>query len=371
MKKLLSLAACALLLSMAACKNGGYKITGTATGAQDGDTVILAEVHSMFEIDTIQTVVVKDGQFLFEGVQDTAAMRYVIWNSTTDDDLAVATQFVLENGDITIKLDTAQNVAATISGTPVNEALSALAQKEMDINAKAQDVLAVFNDPEATDEARANAEQLLNGLQDELSQLYKTFITENLQNVAGQTYLAGYAGMLGDEFVVEQLAAIPEDNPYHILDKVREIYDIKAQTAVGKPYKDIKAQTPEGAELAVSDVAAGAKVLMIDFWASWCGPCRAEMPYVKAAYDKYHDQGFDIIGVSLDQDAEDWKQAIETLGMTWPQISDLKGWECEGADLYGVRSIPATVLIKEGIIVARDLRGEKLAEKVEELLNGQ
>ena len=93
------------------------------------------------------------------------------------------------------------------------------------------------------------------------------------------------------------------------------------------------------------------------------------MPHVKAAYDKFHAQGFDIIGVSLDQDANDWKQAIADLGMAWPQISDLKGWECEGADIYGVRSIPATVLIKDGIIVARDLRGDKLAEKIEELLN--
>jgi len=369
MKKLLSFSALALLLCVAACKNGGYKITGTATGGEDGDTVILAEVHNMFDIDTLQTAVIKNGRFVFEGVQDTAAMRYVIWRSTTDPDLAVATQFALENADITIKLDTTQNVAAEISGTPVNEALTVLSQKELEINVKAQDVLAVFNDPDASDEARANAEQLLNGLQEEVSDLYKTFITENIQNVAGQTYLAGYAGMLGDEFVVEQLAAIAEDNPYHILDKVREIYDIKAQTAVGQRYKDIKANTPEGTELAVSDVIAGAKVLMIDFWASWCGPCRAEMPHVKAAYERFHAQGFDIIGVSLDQDAEDWKQAIADLGMEWPQISDLKGWECEGADIYGVRSIPATVLIKDGIIVARDLRGEKLAEKVEELLN--
>lgn len=369
MKKLLSFAAIALLMCVAACKNGGYKITGTATGAEDGDTVILADVHNMFEIDTIQTVVIKNGRFVFEGVQDSAVMRYVIWRSTADADLAVATQFVLENADISIKLDTAQNVAAEISGTPVNEALTALSQKELEINVKAQDVLAVFNDPEATDEARANAEQLLNGLQDEISELYKTFISENIQNVAGQTYLAGYAGMLGDEFVMEQLAAVAEDNPYHILDKVREIYDVKAQTAVGQRYKDIKANTPEGAELAVSDVINGAKVLMIDFWASWCGPCRAEMPHVKAAYDKFHAQGFDIIGVSLDQDANDWKQAIADLGMAWPQISDLKGWECEGADIYGVRSIPATVLIKDGIIVARDLRGDKLAEKIEELLN--
>jgi len=92
------------------------------------------------------------------------------------------------------------------------------------------------------------------------------------------------------------------------------------------------------------------------------------MPNVKAAYEKFHPQGFEIIGVSLDQDGEAWKQAIADLGMTWPQISDLKGWECKGAADYGVRAIPATVLIKDGKIVARDVRGEALAEKIEELL---
>ena len=137
---------------------------------------------------------------------------------------------------------------------------------------------------------------------------------------------------------------------------------------MGQDFKDIKAATPDGGELSVGEVAANAKVLLIDFWASWCGPCRAEMPNVKAAYEKFHPQGFEIIGVSLDSDGEAWKKAIADLGMTWPQISDLQGWDCEGASTYAVRAIPATVLIKDGKIVARDLRGDKLAEKVEELL---
>ena len=92
------------------------------------------------------------------------------------------------------------------------------------------------------------------------------------------------------------------------------------------------------------------------------------MPHVKAAYDKFHAQGFEIIGVSLDNDADAWKQALKDLLMEWPQISDLKGWECEGAATYGVRSIPATVLIKDGIIVARDLRGEMIENAVKQHL---
>jgi len=368
MKKLLSLAAVTLLLCVAACNNKGYKVTGYVTGAENGDTVILADVRGMDEIDTLQTVLVKGGKFVFEGVQDTAAMYYVIWRSNANPDMALATQFALENASITIKLDTAQNKSAEISGTPANEALSALSKEEYALNQKAQRIFVVLNDLGATDEAKSEAEKQLNDLQEESQVLYQKFIKENIANVVGQYYLVGYAGALDDNFVLEQLAAIPEECVNEDIQSLREVYEVKAMTAVGQPLKDIKANTPDGKELRVSEVAAEAKVLLIDFWASWCGPCRGEMPNVKAAYDKYHAQGFEIVGVSLDNDANAWKQAIAELGITWPQISDLKGWDCEGASLYGVRSIPATVLIKDGKIVARNLRGDKLAEKVGELL---
>ena len=119
----------------------------------------------------------------------------------------------------------------------------------------------------------------------------------------------------------------------------------------------------------LSDFIAKNKYTLIDFWASWCGPCRAEMPNVVAAYKKYQSKGFGIVGVSLDRDAEAWKKAIKDLNITWPQMSDLKAWDCEGAKLYGVRSIPATVLVdQEGTIIARNLRGDAIEAKLAELL---
>ena len=113
----------------------------------------------------------------------------------------------------------------------------------------------------------------------------------------------------------------------------------------------------------------GSKPAIIDLYADWCGPCRMEMPNVVAAYAKYKAKGFGIVGVSLDNDVESWKKAIKDLNITWPQMSDLKGWQCEGAALYGVRAIPATLLVsKDGTIVARDLRGEDLEAKLAELM---
>ena len=368
MKKLLSLAALALMMCVAACQNGGYKVTGTATGAEDGDTVILAEVRGMFDVDTLQTVLVKNGQFVFTGTQDSAAMRYVIWKSNANPDLSIATRIALENADITVKLDTAENTIAEISGTPANDAMTELGKTEFEMNKKAETIFGVLQDENASDEAKANAEKQLNQLQEKMIDVYTEFIQKNINNIVGVDYLTQYASILDDTKVSELLAAVPAEVASEKVLKLKEVYDVKAETAVGKPFKDIKAATPEGGELSVSEIAAKAKVLMIDFWASWCGPCRQEMPNVKAAYDKFHAKGFDIIGVSLDQDGEAWKKAITDLGIVWPQISDLKGWECEGAALYGVRAIPATVFIKDGTIVARDVRGEEIAKKIEELL---
>lgn len=368
MKKILSLAALALVLCIAACQSEGYKINGTATGGQDGDTVILANIRGMFDVDTLKITVVKNGKFSFTGTQDTAAMRYIIWKSTVGDERAIATQVALENANITVKLDTAETTHAEVSGTPANEAMTKLGALEFEMNKKAESIFGILQDKTASDEAKAKAEKDLNTLQNKMIGAYTEFIRENITNIAGATYLSQYASILDDASVSEFFEKIPAELLTDRLAEIKKAYDVKAETAVGKPFKDIKAPTPDGTALSVSEVAANAKVLMIDFWASWCGPCRQEMPNVKAAYEKFHDQGFDIIAVSLDQDAEAWKQAIADLGMAWPQISDLKGWECEGAAMYGVRSIPATVLIKDGVIVARDLRGDELAKKVEELL---
>ncbi|MBR4434453.1 MAG: TlpA family protein disulfide reductase, partial [Bacteroidaceae bacterium] len=140
-------------------------------------------------------------------------------------------------------------------------------------------------------------------------------------------------------------------------------------SSVGKQFIDFEMNNMAGGTSKLSDFVKQNKVTLVDFWASWCGPCRQKMPNVKAAYEKFGAKGFGIVGVSLDRDEESWKKGVADLGMAWPQLSDLKYWDCAGADLYGVRAIPATVLInQEGTIIARNLRGEALAEKLEEVL---
>ncbi len=138
---------------------------------------------------------------------------------------------------------------------------------------------------------------------------------------------------------------------------------------VGQPYLDFSQETPEGDWLSLSELVGKSKLLLIDFWASWCSPCRAENPNVVAIYKDYHEKGFDIIGVSLDMKKENWIKAIEDDGLIWHNVSDLKYWNNDAAIDYAISSIPSNVLLDEnGIIIAKDLRGEDLRKKVEEIL---
>ena len=141
------------------------------------------------------------------------------------------------------------------------------------------------------------------------------------------------------------------------------------EAVASNQYTDIELPGIQGQTVKVSDYVGKNKLVLIDFWASWCGPCIRELPHVVKAYDLYHAKGLEIVGVSLDKDKASWLAAIEQTGQKWPQMSDLKGWDCEGALFYGIQSIPANVLIDEhGKIIARDLRGEDLINTIAQQL---
>lgn len=168
-----------------------------------------------------------------------------------------------------------------------------------------------------------------------------------------------------DKLITDLRAKMPT---YLVLQQIEEQMIGVRNVIVGKQAPDIRLPSPQGDTIKLSSLRG--KYVLVDFWASWCVPCREENPKIVKLYEKYNDKGFEIYGVSLDATKDDWVKAINQDNLNWAQVSDLKWWQSAAARQYGINAIPATVIIdKEGKIIARDLRGDKLEQFIANLFN--
>lgn len=204
---------------------------------------------------------------------------------------------------------------------------------------------------------------------DKNSQKLKNLLLENKDDIAVLMFLDNFPREKNAALHNEVVMALHEKYPDHQL--VKEKYAIETSpataTSIGAIAPDLAFPDPDGNIRKLSDLRG--KVVLLDFWASWCRPCRGENPHVVAMYQKYHDKGFEVFSVSLDRDKESWKRAIAADGLVWPNhVSDLKYWSSEAARTYGVSSIPSTFLLDQnGRIIAKNLRGEALSNALKQL----
>ena len=379
MKKITLLVASTLfLISCNNLKDNEFLITGTADGVKNGKKVFV-ETQTETGFIAKDTAVVENGKFELKGTSETIDLGFI-----RIEDQSISLPIILEEGKISVAIKTDTILNSKISGTDNNDKFQSFNDaSKVVVNKKMKFEKA--NLERITAAKKANDTVTVNQImkeygkfQEDLNKVSKNFIKNNpdaylsvllLENFLMRQYLTA-------EEITSYFAKIDKSllntksakNIKKVLDAIKN--DPAAKVEVGGKAPEFSAKNPEGKQISLKESMG--KVTIIDFWASWCGPCRGENPNVVALYKEMHAKGLNIIGVSLDKDAAKWKEAIAKDGLVWPQISNLKFWDEPIAKQYNVESIPATfILDAKGVIVARDLRGDALKAKVTELLNAK
>lgn len=366
MKKIICGFMAGLLLVGCAKEETTYTINGVWKDG-DGKVIYLKKELGNKKYETLDSTVVTNGVFKMQKPLTEVDERILMVNGMTNIIIldSVPIQVNCETVKRTVKGKEVESVNTEITGSIEQDIFKAMLMTQRN------EMLVMLG---LSFMSKGDKEQ--QGMQETLIQMYmsaKAKTAHTIDSLVGN-YPDSYAvALIINNFVAKQRDLAEVEKMYEGLtpriknaypgQKLKTTIDNMKKTAVGSVAPDFTLQTPDGKNVSLSDYRG--KYVLLDFWASWCGPCLREVPNVKKVYDRYHPQGFEILSVSLDDKKDNWLNAVDVHELNWDHVSSLKGWQCPVVKLYSISGVPAMFLLdKEGKIMASGLRGEELGEKV-------
>ena len=345
-----------------------YTINGKIAGS-DSITFYLQKREAGKTV-SIDSAVSRKGSFTMKGgVIDYPQLIQLVAGNTRK-----RTSFYLENSDITIKGSLDSLFKADVTGSRTEDEYMAFINSNKPLSDKYSKLVVKYQiASQSGDAANVSAlEAQLDSIQVSMTNLQKNFVKTNPKSYVTPSILVSLSyEMEADEIesmvngLDTSIAALPQ------IKSLKDRVNLMRTVSVGQKAPDFTLSDVNGNPVALSS-KIGSKLLLIDFWAAWCNPCRQENPNVVKVFNEFHKKGFDVFGVSLDQKKEAWVKAIADDKLTWTQVSDLQYWNNAAAKIYAVNSIPANFLLDEtGKIIGKNLRGKDLYNKVNEVLGGK
>ena len=358
-----ALAIAAVFVSLTACEDKSYTISGTAEGFNNGDTLYVTN-----DLDTaapIDTIIINDGKFSYKGKADSVMLCMIYAKSQP----FLSVIYFAEPGKIALSLSQDPG-KSTVSGTPSNDGWQELNDHTAKFYNQLMELTAPLYSDDITEERRKEIADSVSLINRQMMKDVVDICEKNINNELGYFLLVNYESE--DEFFTvdkrrELIAKLPADkrnSPQ--IKEVEELLKSFEASKTGQALPSFTLPDDKDNAISLSDEIAKNKLTILDFWASWCGPCRHEMPNMKELVAEFGDKGLAIIGISLDDDKDAWLQAISELGLTWLQTNDTGSANPSPQKYFHVNAIPFTVVVdSKGTILEKGLRGEQLKVFVE------
>lgn len=354
-------------LSIVSCSptvKNGYTITGTLDSAFNG--IVYLQKRAESPLITIDSAQIMAGKFSLKGVVQYPEVYYLTIPATKS-----SVPFFIEPADITVNISTKEIDKTKIIGSKTQVEYDHYLDLLNQFNSSLRDNYQMYNAAmEAGDQVKANYyDSICNSIDIQRDLFSKKYAFENNKSFISPYIIYRNSWSYNMEELEKNLNNFDTVLSHSLYTGFLKSYlAILKRSAVGQMYVPFSMEDTSGMVLSLADLI-GQNYLLVDFWASWCAPCRQENPNLVATYRKYHDKGFEILGVSFDSSRDRWIGAIKSDSLTWYHVSDLKGWENQVGKLYGIRAIPSNMLLdRSGKIIAKNLLGDDLRNKLDELL---